>query len=117
MNTHQFLLAAVFLLLVLVGAALPALIQLFLTLKRARVLLETAGPRLERTLLHMSEAVERLDSIGSTLETRARAVDEPPRGAAAEWLKRAAVFGSAFAPAAVAGVKSMMKGNGRRWTR
>src|SRR5262245_46463935 len=112
MSSHGFLMAALILLAVVVAAAIPALYQLYQTLKRARTLLETAGPRLERALAHMDDAASRLDAIGATLETRAR-------GAAAsrsiDWLKRAAMLGSAFAPAAAAGARAFFsKSDGRR---
>jgi len=70
--TSPSLLAATALLALLVGAAMPVLYQLYQTLKRARALLDTAGPRLERALDQVGEAADRLNGIGSSLEAQAQ---------------------------------------------
>jgi ABC-type transporter Mla subunit MlaD len=56
------------LLAVLVGAAVPALVQLRRTLRSAEQFLEMTGPRLQRTLGDVEEAMGRLNRIGTRLE-------------------------------------------------
>lgn len=113
--TSASLLAATVLLALLVGAALPVFYQLFQTLKRARALLDTAGPHLERTLDQVGQAADRLDRIGSSLETPAQTLG-PLLEAASRvglsiersggWIRTASSIGSAIAPAVLAGVRA-----------
>jgi len=66
---------AVALLAVLVGAALPVMYQLYKLLRRAHSVLDAAGPRLEKTLDQVGQAADRLNGIGTILETQARALE------------------------------------------
>jgi len=112
-------LLAVVLLALLVGAAIPVLYQLFRTLRKARALLDTAGPRLERTLLQVGQAVDRLDGIGSALEARAQTL-RPLFVAASRlgrsidgsgpWWGTAMTVGRAVGPAVLAGVRAFFSG-------
>jgi hypothetical protein len=113
-NTTQIL--AVVLLAFLVGAAIPVLYQLYQILKRARALLDTAGPRLERALDEVGQAADRLNGIGSTLEAQAETL-RPLFEAASklghsiarsgEWLGTAMTVGGAVGPAVIAGVRAL----------
>jgi hypothetical protein len=113
--TDPSLLAAIALLALLVGAALPVLYQLYQTLKRSRALLDTVGPHLERTLDQVGQAADRLDRIGSSLEAPAQTLG-PLLEAATRvglsirstggWLRTASSVGSAIAPAVLAGVRA-----------
>ena len=113
--TSPSLLAAIALLALLVGAALPVLYQLYRTLKRTRILLDTAGPRLEKTLEQVGQAADRLDRIGSTLEVPAQTLRPllvaasrvgHSIGRSGEWLRTASWVGGAVAPALTAGVRA-----------
>ena len=113
--TSPSLLIATALLALLVGAALPVLYQLFRTLRRARTLLDTAGPQLERTLDRVGQAADRLDRIGSSLEVPAQTLgpllETASRlgdtiGRSGGWLRTASSVGSAMAPALIAGVRA-----------
>ena len=113
--TSPALVVATALLALLVGAALPVLYQLYQTLRRARTLLETAGPHLERTLDQVGRAADRLDRIGSSLETPAQALSPLlvaasrvglSIGRSGEWLRTASSVGSAIAPTVIAGVRA-----------
>ncbi len=53
---------------VLVGAAVPALVQLRRTLRSAEQFLEMTGPRLQRTLGDIEEAMGRLNRISEKVE-------------------------------------------------
>jgi hypothetical protein len=113
--TSPSLLVVTALLALLVGAALPVLYQLYQALKRARTLIDTVGPRLERTLDQVGQAADRLDRIGSSLEMPARtlrplltAASSVGRsiGRSGGWLRTASSVGSALAPAVIAGVRA-----------
>jgi hypothetical protein len=113
--TSPSLLAATALLALLVGAAIPVLYQLYQTLKRARALLDTAGPHLERTLDQVGQAADRIDRIGSSLEVPARTLGPLLEtvsnvglsiGRSGEWLRTASSIGGAVAPAVIAGVRA-----------
>jgi hypothetical protein len=117
-------LLAVVLLALLLGAAIPVLYQLYRVLRRARSLLDTAGPRLERALDQVSEAAERLHGVGSTLEAQAQALrpllDAASRlghliGRSGTWLGTAMTVGGAAGPALLAGVRAFFSrtGDGR----
>jgi len=114
--TSPALVVATALLALLVGAALPVLYQLYQTLRRARTLLETAGPHLERTLDQVGRAAGRLDRIGSSLEAPAQTLRPLlvaasrvglSIGRSGEWLRTASSLGGAFAPAVIAGVRAL----------
>jgi len=119
MMTSPAPLLAVVLLAFLVGAAIPVLYQAYRILKRARALLDTAGPRLERTLDQVGQAAERLDGIGSTLEAQGRTLRPlfnvastmgHAIGRSGEWLGTAMSFGGAIGPAVIAGVRAFFSG-------
>ena len=59
---------AVVLFALLVGVAVPALLQLRRTLRRAEVLLETIGPKLDTALDDVSGAATRLRAVAGHLE-------------------------------------------------
>ena len=59
---------AVSLLAILVGAAIPVLVQLARTLRRTREFIDTTGGRLERTLDAVDAAARRLNGVGAGLE-------------------------------------------------
>lgn len=110
------LLVAIALFALLVGATLPVLYQVHQTLKRARALLDTVGPNLERTLDRVGQAAERLDRIGARLEGPVQALGPLLASAtkvgdsiesSGSWLRRAASIGGALAPAVIAGVSAL----------
>lgn len=112
-------LLAVVLLALFVGAAIPVLYQMYQTLKRARALLDTAGPRLESALDQVGEAAHRLNGIGSALEARMgtlRPVFElvstlrRSLGRSGEWVGTAMNVGGAVGPALIAGVRAFFGG-------
>jgi hypothetical protein len=114
--TSPAILVATALLALLVGGALPVLYQLYQTLKRARALLETAGPRLEKTLDQVGHAADRIDQIGSSFEGPVQTIrpllEAVSRvgqtiGRSGDWLRTASSVGSAIAPAVIAGVRSL----------
>ena len=123
MITPQIL--AVVLLAFLIGAAIPVLYQLYQFLRRARALLDTAGPRLEKALDQAGQAADRLNGIGSTLEVQARAL-RPLFEAASRlghlvdrsgnWLGTAMTVGGAVGPAVLAGVRAFFLGTDDRLT-
>jgi len=104
-------LLAVALLALLVGATLPVLYQLYQLLRRARTVLDTAGPRLEKAMDQVGQAADRLNGIGSILEAQAHAL-EPIIELASKlghsldrtghWLRTAMAVG----PAVVAGARA-----------
>jgi len=116
-------LLAVVLLALLVGAAIPVLYQLFQTLRRARAVLDTAGPRLERTLDQVGQAADRLDGIGAALEAQAQTF-RPLFVAASrlgysidrsgQWWGTAMTVGRAVGPAVMAGVRAFFSGTNDR---
>ena len=111
-------LLAVVLLAVLVGAAIPVLYQAYQVLKRTRMLLDTAGPRLERALVQVGQAADQLSRIGSTLEAQTQTV-KPLLEAASKlscwisrsgrWLGTALIVGGAVGPAMIAGARALFK--------
>jgi len=115
--TSPALLAAIALFAILVGASLPVLYQLHQTLKRARILLDTAGPHLERTLDQVGLAAERLDRVAGRLEGPAEALRPVLQvatqaahsiGRSGIWLRTAASVGGALAPTIIAGMSALM---------
>lgn len=67
-----WVIVGVVLLAVLVGAAVPVLFQFYSTLRVARGLLQRLGPKLEGTLTEVREAGQKLNRVGSELESSAR---------------------------------------------
>jgi len=124
--TSPALLVATALLALFVGAALPVLYQLYQTLKRARRLLDTAGPHLERALDQVGQAADRIDRIGSSLEVPAQTLRPLLEtasnvglaiGRSGGWLRTASWVGSAVAPAVIAGVRTFFSRAGVRRSR
>jgi hypothetical protein len=56
----------------LVGVAIPVLVQLSLALRAMRVAVERVGDRADRALLAATTAVERLDRVAAKLEDQGR---------------------------------------------
>jgi uncharacterized protein YoxC len=119
---QPFLVAIVILLAVLVGVAIPALIQLRSTLKSAQTVLDQAGPKLQRTLDETAEATARLNRLTAEIEAKAKQA-EPIVSAALDigtrvtrlggTLQTAIAIGSAIGPALTAGVRAFFtKPNG-----
>jgi len=115
--TSPSLLAAIALLALLVGAALPVLYQLYKTLKSARTFLDAAGPQVERTLDQVGQAAHRLDRIGSSLEAPVQTLSPLLVTASrvgmtiarsGDWLRTASSVGGAVAPALMAGVRALL---------
>ena len=112
-------LLAVVLLAFLVGAAIPVLYQLYRTLRRARALLDTAGPRFERTLDQVGRAADHLNGLGSTFEAQAQLL-KPLSEAASKlshsigrtggWLATGMTIVGAIGPSVVAGVRAFFSG-------
>jgi uncharacterized protein YoxC len=111
----------VVLLAVLVGAALPVLLQLRQTLASARRNLDRLGPEADRTLADVRKAVTRLERIGGQLEEGGQGVVRVVRelgevgsalGKLRQSMRTAAAVGGAVAPAIVAAV-SALTSNGR----
>jgi len=104
---------AVFLLAILAGVSIPVLYQLYMFVRRARVLLETTGPRLEQALVQVGQATERLNGIASSIEAQIHllrpALEAVSRSG--RWLGSAMSFGGAIAPAVVAGARALFSGN------
>ena len=107
---------AVVLLALLVGAAIPVLYQLYRTLKRARVFLDTAEPRLTRMLHDVGQAADRLNRVGATfesqtqtlaplLETGFKVVHSIQKSR--ELLRTATAVGGAVGPAVMAGARAL----------
>jgi uncharacterized protein YoxC len=109
----------VVLLAVLVGAAVPVLIQLRRTLKTAESVLEQTAPRLDRTLEEVTEAAARLNRLGKTLERDAEGLSVFTDAAAGlgrslksaqESLRVMSAVGAAVGPAIAAGLRSLFSG-------
>ncbi|HET9480577.1 MAG TPA: DUF948 domain-containing protein [Candidatus Polarisedimenticolia bacterium] len=107
---------AVGLFAILVAAAIPVLYQLHRTLKNARAVLESAGPRLEKAIEQVGQAADRLNEVGQTLQEQAQAL-RPLLNAVSgvgrsidrtwKWLGAAMSFGGAIGPAVIAGVHAL----------
>src|SRR2546425_6019739 len=107
---------AVVLLAVLVGALVPVLIQLRRTLQSAEHILNTTGPRLDRTLDEVSEAASRINHLGRSLEKDAeglRVFTDAAAGLgrslkqAQELLRVMTAVGAAVGPAIAAGLRAL----------
>ena len=112
-------LLAVVLLAVLVGAAIPVLYQLYRTLRRARAVLDTAEPRLEKALDQVGQAADRFNEMSSTFEAQARLLRPLSEvasrlghsiGRSGGWLATGMTVAGAVAPAVVAGVRAFFSG-------
>lgn len=107
--------AVVVLLAVLVGATLPVLYQLGVTLRSARRLLDRTGPKVEAALDDLHRTTERLNRMGAGLEEslgRAQSLLDAAGdiGRTLHRMRRslrvAAAVGSAVGPAVAAAVKA-----------
>jgi hypothetical protein len=104
--------ALVVLAAVLLGAALPALVQLRATLKEAQRTLRRSGPRLDAALEATTAAVGRLDALVARLEGEGR-VEQVMEGLASldrlvhqvrDGVRVASAVGAAVGPALAAAV-------------
>ena len=98
--------ALVIVLAVVAGALLPALVQLSLTLRRSRIVLEETSVRLGRALDAVSASAERLDRIAVGLERTVEQVRQSVRIASA--------VGAAVAPSVAAAVQAWHAGAAQR---
>jgi len=121
--TETWLLVAVILMALVVGALLPVLYQLYQILKRTRDLLDSTRPRLERALDEIGDAVARLDRVGATLESQASTLARILGIAsgvvlvvqrAQNWLRTATSLGPALATGALALFSRHRFAKGRR---
>lgn len=94
--------AVVIVVAVLAGALLPVLVQLSLTLRSSRTVLEDTSVRLGRALDAVTATAERLDRITAGLERTVEQVRESVRVATA--------VGAAVAPSVGAAVKAWRAG-------
>ena len=106
----------VVLLAVLVGALVPVLLQLRRTLHSAENVLNTTGPKMDRTLDEVAEAASRINVLGRTLEKDAeglRVFTDAAAGLgrslkqAQESLRVMTAVGAAVGPAIAAGLRSL----------
>jgi uncharacterized protein YoxC len=65
-----FLVIVAVLLAILVGAAIPVLLQLRATLRSAQTFLDTTAPRLESALEEIRVAAERINTVAGEIEGR-----------------------------------------------
>jgi len=108
---------------VLVGAAVPAFLQLRRTLRSAEIFFELTGPRLQRTLGDVEEAVGRLNRIGEKVEKGIEPLMpmvETARDVAGTIdrargrLRTLMSLGGAIAPAVLAGARAFFTAAGPR---
>jgi len=104
------------LLAILVGAGVPALVQLRRTLQSAQTFLDSTGKRLDRTLDEVTDAAARINRLGKSLEKDAeglRVFTDAAAGLgrslkqAQESIRLVTVVGSAVGPALVAGLREL----------
>ena len=104
------------LLAILVGAGIPALIQLRRTLLSAQSFLDSTGQRLDRTLDEVTDAAARINRLGKSLEQDAeglRVFTDAAAGLgrslkqAQESIRLMTVVGGAVGPAVVAGLRAL----------
>jgi uncharacterized protein YoxC len=114
MQTWQAILLVLF--GVLVGAAVPALIQARRTLRRAERLLDDLGPRLGRTLDEVDRAAARFNRIGEEFEGGVRGLRgvadavtalAPSLRQMQESVRAVAAIGAAVGPAVAAGLRAI----------
>lgn len=113
---ETWVIVGVVLLAVLVGAALPVLFQIYSTLRVTRGLFQRLGPKLDGTLTEVREVSQRMNRIGSELESSARRakvlldvagdLGEAMRGLR-ESLKVASALTGALGPALAAAVRAL----------
>ena len=106
----------VVLLAVLVGAAVPVLLQLYITLRDTRSLIQRIGPKLDGTLTELRETGKHLNRIGSDLEQgskRAKVLLEvvgdvgESLQSLRESMRTAAAIGKALGPAIAGAVSAL----------
>jgi hypothetical protein len=97
--------ATVVLLAVLVGAAIPVFVQLFLTLGRLRHLIDSVESRLEPTLDEIAETARRLNRLGAGLEETVGSFNESVTKLR-RVVRTAANIGAAVGPAVVAAARA-----------
>lgn len=99
----------------LAGAVIPVLYQLYHVLRKARAVLDSAGPRLDRALDRLADAASSLNGLGTTLEARAHSLkpllDATSTlghllGRTGPWLATAATIGGSVGPAVAAGLRA-----------
>ena len=112
---------AVVLLAVLVGAVVPVLLQLRRTLQSAENVLNTTGPKLDRTLDEVGEAAARVNRLGKSLEKDAEGLGVFTDAAAGlgrsmkqaqESLRLMTAVGAAVGPAIAAGLRALFAPGG-----
>src|SRR5256712_13740785 len=104
------------LLAILVGAGVPALVQLRRTLRSAQTFLDSTGKRLDRTLDEVGEAAARINRLGKSLEKDAEGLGVFTDAAAGlgrslkqaqESLRVMTGVGAAVGPAIAAGLPAL----------
>lgn len=105
--------AAVVLLAVLVGVAIPVLLQLRATLKSVRQVVESTGPRFDQALAEFSDATARLRILSDRIEAntpRVKHLMESAEGLAhgMDRVGRLLTVAAAVGPAAFAAAKSLV---------
>jgi len=109
-------LVTVVLLAVLVGAAVPVLMQLRRTLRSAENVLESSGPKLDRTLDEVGEAASRINRLGKSLERDSEGLQVFTDAAAGlgrslkqaqESVRIMTTVGAAIGPAIAAGLRAL----------
>jgi len=117
---------AAVLLAVLVGAVVPVLLQLRRTLRSAESVLNSAGPRIDRTLDEVGEAAARINRLGKSLEKDAEGLGVFTDAAAGlgrslkqaqESLRMMTAVGAAVGPAIAAGLRALFAPEHRRESR
>jgi len=107
---------AVVLLAVLVGAVVPVLLQLRRTLQSAELVLNSTGPKLDRTLDEVGEAAARINRLGKSLEKDAEGLGVFTDAAAGlgrslkqaqDSLRVMTAVGAAVGPAIAAGLRAL----------
>lgn len=103
---------------VLVGAAVPVLLQLRRTLRTAETFLEATGRRLDRTLDETTRAAERINRFAGELESgveHARALFDAARElgetvhALRDGARQLSIVGSAIGPALSAAIQAFLE--------
>lgn len=104
------------LLALVVGIAVPVLLQLRRTLRRLERFLDETGPRLNRTLDQTDEAAARIDRIGAEVEDSLRGLRDLAGAASGlgsalrqvqDSARAIASIGGALGPAIVAAVRAL----------
>lgn len=119
MTAESWGIALVVLAAVLVGAAIPALVQARATLRALESALRSSGPRLEEALAAVAGAAGRLDRMASRLEEGGR-IEQLVDGVAAvsrmvsqlrDTVRVASAVGAAVGPAIAAAVHAFHDGS------